>query len=49
MKQESSKLSELACCRAITRKFKENFDSTERRQFCAEIVADMIEELAKFL
>jgi C_GCAxxG_C_C family probable redox protein len=37
------------CCRVITRKFKENFDSTERRQFCAGIVSDMIEELAKIL
>ncbi len=38
-----------ACCRVITRKFRENFDSIERKQFCAEIVSTMIGELAKIL
>ena len=37
------------CCRILTRKFKDNFNTKERREFCSEIVESMAKELVEIL
>ncbi len=37
------------CCKIITRKWKENFNSNERKIFCANIVSEMAKELEKIV
>jgi len=37
------------CCRILTKNWKDNFNSHKRRNYCAEIVAQMITELQKIL
>ncbi len=37
------------CCRVITKKWRNNFNSEERRNYCAEIIKEMAEELEKLI
>ncbi|MFH1612125.1 MAG: C-GCAxxG-C-C family protein [bacterium] len=37
------------CCRGLTKQWKDNFAISERKNFCAKIIQEMIIELEKIL
>lgn len=37
------------CCRILTKNWKDNFNSQERKNYCAEIITQMITELQEIL